>query len=51
MELLWRLAADAPAVVIEANLGPYREFERRVRATQANRPRRARRADRRGAFV
>ena len=28
MELLWRLAADAPAVVIEANFRPYSEFER-----------------------
>jgi len=28
MELLWRLAADAPAVVIEANFRPYSERER-----------------------
>lgn len=28
MELLWRLAADAPAVVIEANFRPYSELER-----------------------
>jgi predicted kinase len=28
MELLWALAADAPAVVIEANFRPYSEYER-----------------------
>jgi predicted kinase len=28
MELLWRLAADAPAVVIEANFRPYSAYER-----------------------
>src|SRR5487761_1852240 len=28
MELLWALAARAPAVVIEANFRPYSEFER-----------------------
>ena len=28
MELLWVLAADAPAVVIEANFRPYSEYER-----------------------
>jgi hypothetical protein len=28
MELLWTLAADAPAVVIEANFRPYSEYER-----------------------
>src|SRR5260370_1630165 len=28
MELLWALAADAPAVVIEANFRPYSEDER-----------------------
>jgi hypothetical protein len=28
MELLWALAADAPAVVIEANFRPYSERER-----------------------
>ena len=28
MELLWRLAADAPAVVIEANFRPYSALER-----------------------
>lgn len=28
MELLWRLAADAPAVVIEANFRPYSKSER-----------------------
>ncbi|MGC2007787.1 AAA family ATPase, partial [Trebonia sp.] len=28
MELLWRLAADAPAVVIEANFRPHSELER-----------------------
>lgn len=27
MELLWALAADAPAVVIEANFRPYSEYE------------------------
>jgi adenylylsulfate kinase-like enzyme len=27
MELLWVLAADAPAVVIEANFRPYSEYE------------------------
>ena len=28
MELLWALAADAPAVVIEANFRPYSHYER-----------------------
>lgn len=28
MELLWALAADAPAVVMEANFRPYSEYER-----------------------
>ncbi len=28
MELLWALAARAPAVVIEANFRPYSEYER-----------------------
>lgn len=28
MELLWALAADAPAVVIEANFRPYSEYQR-----------------------
>ena len=28
MELLWTLAADAPAVVIEANFRPYSDYER-----------------------
>ena len=28
MELLWALAADAPAVVIEANFRPHSEYER-----------------------
>lgn len=28
MELLWVLAADAPAVVIEANFRPYSEYQR-----------------------
>jgi hypothetical protein len=28
MELLWALAADAPAVVIEANFRPYSAYER-----------------------
>ena len=29
MELMWALAADAPAVVIEANFRPYSEYERK----------------------
>ncbi|HUC56089.1 MAG TPA: AAA family ATPase [Streptosporangiaceae bacterium] len=28
MELLWALAADAPAIVIEANFRPYSDYER-----------------------
>src|SRR5271156_5969856 len=28
MELLWALAADAPAVVIEANFRPHSEYQR-----------------------
>jgi predicted kinase len=28
MELMWALAADAPAVVIEANFRPYSDYER-----------------------
>lgn len=28
MELLWKLAADAPAVLIEANFRPYSEYQR-----------------------
>ena len=28
MELLWALAADSPAVVLEANFRPYSEYER-----------------------
>ena len=28
MELLWALAADAPAVVMEANFGPHSDYER-----------------------
>ena len=32
MELLWALAADAPAVVLEANLRPYSDYERGISA-------------------
>src|SRR4029077_8625176 len=38
MELLWRLAADAPAVVIEANFRPYSEYEREKLSTLAAHP-------------
>ena len=38
MELLWALAADAPAVVIEANFRPYSEYERGKLAGLAARP-------------
>ena len=38
MELLWALAADAPAVVIEANFRPYSDYERAKLAGLAARP-------------
>jgi predicted kinase len=38
MELLWALAADAPAVVIEANFRPYSEYERAKLTGLAARP-------------
>jgi predicted kinase len=38
MELLWALAADAPAVVIEANFRPYSELERAKLSGMAARP-------------
>jgi predicted kinase len=38
MELLWRLPADAPAVVIEANFRPYAERERAMLSGLAARP-------------
>jgi len=38
MELMWALAADAPAVVIEANFRPYSEYERAKLAALAARP-------------
>jgi predicted kinase len=38
MELLWALAADAPAVVIEANFRPYSEYERTKLSGLATRP-------------
>jgi predicted kinase len=38
MELLWALAADAPAVVIEANFRPYSEYERAKLAGLATQP-------------
>jgi len=38
MELIWALAADAPAVVIEANFRPYSEYERARLAGLAARP-------------
>ena len=38
MELLWALAADAPAVLIEANFRPYSERERAKLASLAARP-------------
>ncbi len=38
MELLWALAADAPAVVMEANFRPYSEYERAKLSGLAARP-------------
>jgi hypothetical protein len=38
MELLWALAADAAAVVIEANFRPYSERERAMLAALAAQP-------------
>jgi predicted kinase len=38
MELLWALAADAPAVLIEANFRPYSEYERAKLSGLAARP-------------
>ncbi len=38
MELLWALAADAPAVVIEANFRPYSDYERAKLSALAARP-------------
>src|SRR5262249_1222521 len=38
MELLWALAADAPAVVIEANFRPYSQRERDKLSALAARP-------------
>jgi predicted kinase len=38
MELLWALAADAPAVVIEANFRPYSEYERAKLSSLAAHP-------------
>ena len=38
MELLWALAADAPAVVIEASFRPYSEYERAKLSALAARP-------------
>jgi predicted kinase len=38
MELLWALAADAPAVVIEANFRPYSEYERAKLSGLAEQP-------------
>ena len=38
MELLWALAADAPAVVIEANFRPYSQYERARLSGLAARP-------------
>jgi len=38
MELLWALAADAPAVVIEANFRPHSEYERGKLTGLAGRP-------------
>ena len=38
MELLWALAADAPAVVIEANFRPYSEYEREKLSALAAHP-------------
>ena len=38
MELLWALAADAPAVVLEANFRPFSEYERAKLSGLADRP-------------
>jgi predicted kinase len=38
MELLWALAANAPAVVIEANFRPYSEYERAKLSGLATQP-------------
>jgi predicted kinase len=38
MELMWALAADAPAVVIEANFRPHSEYERTKLSALAARP-------------
>ena len=38
MELLWGLAADAPAVVIEANFRPYSEYQRAKLSGLAEQP-------------
>lgn len=38
MELLWALAAEAPAVVIEANFRPYSDYERARLTALAARP-------------
>lgn len=38
MELLWALAADAPAAVIEANFRPYSQYERGKLSSLAARP-------------
>ena len=38
MELLWALATDAPAVVIEANFRPYSDYERARLSSLAARP-------------
>ena len=38
MELLWTLAADSPAVVIEANFRPYSDYERAKVSALAARP-------------
>jgi hypothetical protein len=38
MELLWALAADAPAVVIEANFRPHSDYEKAKLSALAARP-------------
>lgn len=38
MELLWALAADAPAVVIEANFRPHSGYEKAKLSALAARP-------------
>ena len=48
MELLWALAARAPAVVIEANFRPYSEFERGRRPDACQYRGRSRQPGRRG---